>query len=146
MHSFLQIADPPSGEALKTAESGLVGKCKKKMKFFGNTWEDAMRMAIEIEMANEFPEDLALTAQWDAPDTRNEKEFWEIAAKKVDLGIPNEVIWEEAGYDQEEIERFKEVQEANKQEEEDQNLMRALQSGLSDNASVGAPPPPPPGR
>jgi hypothetical protein len=36
----------PSGESLKATETGLVAKVKRKQTTFGETWEEAMRLAF----------------------------------------------------------------------------------------------------
>jgi hypothetical protein len=39
---------PPSGEALKTLEARLVKKCQDRQTGFGNTWEDALELAVRM--------------------------------------------------------------------------------------------------
>lgn len=136
MHYFSQQAEIPSGEALKSAESGLVKKTEKKSIFFGMAWEEAMRMAVEIETGKAWPEDVFFKANWDGMETRDEKQFWEIAEKKRAAGVPDEVIWEEAGYGPEDISRFKEVQEAQADEEVGSALLKAFDSGTGGGGQV----------
>lgn len=136
MHYFSQQAEIPSGEALKSAESGLVKKTEKKSIFFGMAWEDAMRMAVEIETGESWPEDVFFKATWDGFETRDEKGFWEIAEKKRAAGVPDEVIWEEAGYGPEDIARFREVKEAEEDKDVGNALLSAFESGTGGGGQV----------
>src|SRR5688500_1751281 len=46
-HYFLaSMGNFPSGESLKSAETGLVSKARRKMRHFGESWEEVMRLAF----------------------------------------------------------------------------------------------------
>lgn len=51
---------------------------------------------------------------WDDPNTRNEVAFLESLEKKAALGVSQEQLWREMGYDQEQIDRMLEDQTATK--------------------------------
>ena len=106
-HLFQVVGGAPSGEALKTAEAGLVQKAKQRMGNFGNAWEDAVVMALKIQAA--FGQgvgnidEIRPEVTWDDPETRNEQAHIETLKAKVELGIPKHQIWRELGYSQSEI-------------------------------------------
>jgi hypothetical protein len=115
LHYFLRkMSDAISGEALKTLESRFTKKVKRLTLNFGTVWAEAMRFALQIEGTSAD----AISVQWQAPEQRSEKELWETASLKADLGIPEEVIWEEAGYTKEDIKKFKRLNAANEQPDE----------------------------
>jgi len=113
-HLFQIMGGAPSGEALKTAESGLVNKAKQRMVNFGNAWEDCMTLALKIQTAYGSavsglavkPEELEVEATWDDSETRNEQSHMEALKSKAELGVSKHQIWRELGYDQEQIEQM----------------------------------------
>ena len=124
----------PSGEALKTAESGLVQKAQQRIINFGNSWEDCIRMALGIQeafgetIAN--PED-SIEIIWDDVETRNEQSHLETLRVKSELGVTKKQIWREMGYSQEQIEQMEEDNTA--QQVADTNIgaeiLRSFQGG-----------------
>lgn len=117
MH-LLTGGTPPSGEALKTAESGLVAKVKKLQVPFGDAWESAMRCAILLAVdagTLELPtpeDELGLETQWADPETRNEKTEAETAQILAELGVSEHSILASLGYDYEEEARWREREES----------------------------------
>ena len=98
-----QMSDAMSGEALKTLESRFTKKVSRLCLNFGAVWSRVMKLALQIE-GQSVPG--TLTAQWDAPEQRSEKEELEAAVIKQSLGIPNQTLWEELGYTEEDIAFF----------------------------------------
>lgn len=109
-HLFHTTGMVPSGEALKTAESGIVQKAKLRQVGLGNSWEDCVRMAWRVQ--NTFGEavggdpDNGIETLWEDPETRNEKSHLEGLALKSQLGVPHRQLWREMGYSQEEIDQM----------------------------------------
>ena len=107
LHFFsLNTSDAISGEALKTLESRFTKKVKRLTLNFGTVWADAMELALRIEGTAADN----ITVQWQSPEQRSEKEMWEVGGLKADLGVPEEIIWEENGYTEEDIAKFKKLQ------------------------------------
>jgi len=124
-HLFHIAGNYPSGEALKTAEAGLVHKVREKQVSFGNVWEDLMYMALRLQTTfgtpvARGPEPVTLSAIWADPETRNEREHLEALKLKGELGITRKQIFRELGYSQEQISQM----EADRQEDKiaDTNL------------------------
>ena len=109
-HLFQIMGGAPSGEALKTAESGLVQKAKQRMISFGNAWEDCILMSLRIQEAFGSSvgdvREVAPSTTWDDPETRNEQAHLESLKAKAELGISKHQIWRELGYTQEQIDQM----------------------------------------
>jgi hypothetical protein len=103
--------DIPSGEALKSSESGLVKKVFARQKQYGATWSKAMSYAIRLETGKE-PES-PVWPIWKSPETRHDLEQAQTAQLKSILGVPLEKLWSEHfGYTEEEIDEFKKINQA----------------------------------
>lgn len=134
-HLFQVIGGAPSGEALKTAEAGLVQKAKQRMVNFGNAWEDAVVMALKIQAA--FGQgvgnidEIRPEVTWDDPETRNEQAHIETLKAKVELGIPKHQIWRELGYSQSEIDLMDEDATSERAAESNvgAEILRSFQAG-----------------
>ena len=110
-HLFQIMGGVPSGEALKTAESGLVNKAKQRQVNFGNSWEDCLMMAHRIQSAFGSgvvadDADAMVETTWDDPETRNEQSHMEVLKAKVELGVSKHQIFREMGYTQEQIDQM----------------------------------------
>ena len=120
-HLFQIMGGSPSGEALKTAESGLVNKAQQRMINYGNAWEDCLTMALRIQAAFgtaiTVMEDAMLEATWDDPETRNEQAHMEALKAKAELGVSKHQIFRELGYSQEEIDQMDEDGSVERQQE-----------------------------
>lgn len=103
MHDLLDTGDQPSGEARKASESGLVSKVKDREVSHGNSWVRVMEMGVKL--ANDFggmnlDESLLISAQWDDPQTRNEKDEADTAAVWHDsLGVSARTLQSRHGFD-----------------------------------------------
>lgn len=109
---------PPSGESLKTAEAPFIEKVKRKQVVFGNTWEDAMRFALEI--AGEPTTSLRLSALWRGPESRSEyDDLQAMDIKRNKIGISKSQALRELGYSERQIEQMEgEAQDAIKRQQE----------------------------
>lgn len=99
-HYFLaSMGNFPSGEALKAAETGLVSKVKRKMRLYGESWEEVMRLAFLFAEKTD-KADAARSAEtiWRDPESRTESEHIDAIVKMSSLGVPSEMLWEKSGY------------------------------------------------
>lgn len=111
MHYLRSSGDMPSGEALKTSESGLVHKCVATQKSWGAAWSRAMSFAIQLETGS-VPSS-PVKPVWEKAETRHDLEQGQVAQLKSILGIPLEQLWSEHfNYSQEEIDEFKKQNKA----------------------------------
>lgn len=110
--------DVPSGEALKQLESGLVQRAHERMLEFGESWEQAMEMAVRVNAAfgtgGPVPSPLTIATQWADPNTRMEEVEAKSAQIHDTLGVPRPAVWGKLGYTPEEIAAFREEEAAAK--------------------------------
>ena len=134
-HLFQIVGGMPSGEALKTAESGLVNKAKQRQVNFGNSWEDALMMAMRVQAAFGTAladiEEGSIQTTWDDPETRNELAHMDSLKAKMELGITKHQIWREMGYTQEQIDQMDEdnTQERASETNIGAEILRNFQAG-----------------
>lgn len=105
-HYFYLAGTFPSGESIKSAETGLVAKTRRRMTHFSDPWEEAMRLAFAVE---DDPRKDVFTSQviWADPESRSEGEHVDALVKLGTLGVPNEVLWERGGFSPQEIARMR---------------------------------------
>lgn len=105
-HYLNASADRLSGESIKAAETGLVAKTRRKMRPFGEAWEDVMRLSGKIEKNAALTEATAMETIWADPETRTEAEHIDAVTKRKALNVPDEQLWEDAGYTPGQVARF----------------------------------------
>lgn len=106
-HYLRASADRLSGESLKTAETGLVAKCRRRMVAFSDPWEDVQRLAGKVAGIERLANATSMETIWGDPESRTEGEHIDAALKKIALGVPLPQIWQDIGYTPQQIERFK---------------------------------------
>jgi hypothetical protein len=110
----------PSGEALKTVESGFVGKIKQRQIDLGNSWEDVISFAARLEhtFGNtskvSHPDDFIVETRWRDPETRNEDKFMAVLTAKSALGVSKKQIFRELSYTDDKIDDIMEELEEEK--------------------------------
>jgi hypothetical protein len=105
-HYFYLKGEFPSGESIKSAETGLVAKARRKTRSFGEGWEETMRLAFKVKgdpRANVTDGETI----WADLESRSESEHADAQVKKKDLGVPWEQSMEDLGYSPQQIERMK---------------------------------------
>jgi hypothetical protein len=104
-HYFYLAGQFPSGESIKSAETGLVAKARRKMRHFGESWEEVMRLAFRA-MGDPRAGVLDAETIWGDPESRSESEHIDAVVKKQALNVPTKQLWEDAGYSPQQIQRF----------------------------------------
>lgn len=105
-HYFFLGGNFPSGDAIKSAETGLVAKAKRKMRFFGESWEEVMRLCFKV-LGDPRGDISTSETIWADPEYRSESELADALTKRASIGVPRQQLWEDAGYSQTQISRFK---------------------------------------
>jgi hypothetical protein len=134
-----------SGDALATAEAGLVEKCEKKILFFSDPWEEAMALALTAAGTDTLPADVE--SIWKNPERISQAQLTDASVKKkVSLDVPVEQIWLELGYTPEKIKEMAKVLEG-KEEAALAAAALAQEAAVRESVAVGTPPgePAPPG-
>jgi hypothetical protein len=106
-HYLLGQVVNASGDALSVAEAGLVAKCRAKIRFFSDPWEEALALAMTA--AGTPTEPAECQSMWADPERQTQAQHTDAATKKKALGVPLEVIWLELGYTPAQIERMLEL-------------------------------------
>lgn len=105
-HYFLlNGGQAPSGEAITAAEAGLVAKARERMLHFGESWEQAMRLAFKV-MDDPRAEVWDAETIWGDPEHRSQGALADALLKLKGIGVPDKALQEEYGYSPSEIERF----------------------------------------
>jgi len=100
-HYLLGQVVNASGDALKVAEAGLTSKCRRKILYFSDPWEESMALALQSTGTDVRPSEVE--TMWADPERTSLGELVDASVKKRTLGIPLEVIWLELGYTPEQI-------------------------------------------
>jgi hypothetical protein len=105
-HYLSAAADRLSGESIKAAETGLVAKTRRKMRYFGESWEEVMRLSFAM---SDDPRSKVVDAEtvWADPESRTESEHVDATSKKKDLGVPWQQLMEDLDYTPPQIARMR---------------------------------------
>jgi len=105
------VSSEPAQVEEKEPFEALVGRKQSKI---GNAWEDCYNIARRLQTTfgggyggKEISPDALFSAQWRESDSRTHEEKlkeWEFKQK---TGIPDDQIWREMGYSEEQIKKFK---------------------------------------
>lgn len=105
LHLMLAGGNLPSGETLKTSESGYIREGKDFQEDAGGRWVQLARIAARIANAfdptRELPEDADITPVWEGIETRNEVDEANVAVLKQSIGVSTDTLLAELGYDPE---------------------------------------------
>jgi hypothetical protein len=141
-HYFYLSGEFPSGESIKSAETGLVAKALRRMVHFGEAHEEAIRLGFAVEddpRADAFMSELI----WADPESRSEAEHTDAIVKMAKLGVPNEALWERWGATPQEIARWRKLAAVQKAEEQaaQAELLAQTQAltGATPSDTLGAP-------
>lgn len=107
---FQSTSQLPAEGSEMQREVGLIAKGEKCNTDFGNAWEDMMKIARRLNNAfggTKMDEKQRIEAQWAPLQKRNELEHLQSLTLKKQLGVTDEMIWAEMGYDAEQIIKMK---------------------------------------
>lgn len=106
-HYLFQQGQSPSGDALRSAETGLVAKVKRKMRHFGEGIEEVMRLARMYAGYPEAPPDSEVV--WRDPEYQSQGQLTDALVKQIQTGlVTRSMALERLGYSQTEIRRMDE--------------------------------------
>lgn len=122
-----------SDETLKEQEEPLIAKVENRQKLFGEAISKAMALSVKLAQIyateNKPPEGVKIKPIWKSAQSLMER-LEELKLKK-DLGVPQEQLWTELGYDQSKI-----VVWTRKAEERAIRMQQSL-AGVNDNLEQG---------
>lgn len=104
LHYLLLTGDFPSGEALGAAERPLASQIDDRIMSLKPAWAKAASFALTVEQVEH---NLAsINVQYKDTRYKSPESTAEDLRLKKELGIPDEQLWREMGYDQAQIEEF----------------------------------------
>jgi hypothetical protein len=106
-HYFALTGQFPSGDAIKSAETGLVAKCRRKMVHFGEAWEEVLSLGFAVIGDRKRAAIKESEIVWGDPESRSEGQHVDATVKLKILDVPNEMLWKKAGFSMSEIETMK---------------------------------------
>lgn len=124
--NFQLFGQIPSADSQKQLEGGLLAKTKSRQRVYGNAWEDLVYLARRVALGAPLyaegavvgyglpaysamlqgTEGVKLGTLWQEAETRVEKEHLESLEIKKRLGVPDEQLYLEMGYSQEQAEHW----------------------------------------
>jgi hypothetical protein len=108
-HYFYLSGQFPSGESIKSAETGLVAKVRRKQRHFGEAWEEVIRLAFLASGDLARASVTHTETLWGDPESRSEAEHTDAIVKQKALGVPDVALWEELGKTPQQIERYSQL-------------------------------------
>jgi hypothetical protein len=79
-----------------------VHKIEDRQLAFGDTWRELFVFALKVAGFS----DPAVTVRWTPAQTVNDLEGWQTVAQKLEAGVPAEQAFLEAGYSDEQVEKW----------------------------------------
>ncbi|MCX5201494.1 phage portal protein [Streptomyces sp. NBC_00237] len=108
-HYFLvNSSSTPSGEAIISAEAGLVAQVKELMLHFGESWERVIRLCFAVKR-DKRQRAYEMETRWRDCEYRTEAQHIDGLLKLKQLEVPLEVLWAEAGFTAAQISDFREM-------------------------------------
>lgn len=107
-HYFYLKGQFPSGESIKSAETGLVAKSRRKMRIWGEDWEKVIQLSYKAQ-GDSRSDVIDSETIWGDPESRSEAEHVDATMKKMTIQVPVEQLWEDLGYSPQQIEEFKKM-------------------------------------
>ncbi len=104
--SALSSQQFPSGDALRSAEASLVAKVRTRQRWFGEAWEEVIRLCFAV-LGDPRANVMGAETVWADAENRTEAQHIDALTKLSTLGVPNEQLWEDAGYSPQQIARFR---------------------------------------
>jgi hypothetical protein len=114
-HYLIQQGQSPSGDAIQSAESGLVKKVERKQRTFSDGLEEAIRLARMFQGETDFPVDSEIV--WDDPQSHTPGTITDAVVKQwASRMIPHATALERLGYTQTQIRRILQTLKDNPEE------------------------------
>ena len=105
-HYLLNSIVNASGDALKSAETGLVAKVREHTGQAGESWEQVIHLAHVIAGTPDAPDVATLETIWADPESRSLSELYDAAVKATSAGVPWRSVMEMLGKTPQEIDRM----------------------------------------
>ncbi|MEU5091712.1 phage portal protein [Streptomyces sp. NPDC021356] len=95
----LDTNNPPSADAIRSAETRLVKRAERRQRSFGGSYEQMNRLILRFRDGGWDPRSLNLETLWRDPSTPTFAQKADAVVKLVQAGVlPHEQAWEDLGY------------------------------------------------
>ncbi|MFE7113930.1 phage portal protein [Streptomyces sp. NPDC057654] len=108
---LVNAASAPSGESILSFEAGLVAKVRQLMLYFGESWEQVIRLCFAVKR-DKRARAFSMETTWRDPEYRTEAQHVDALLKLKQLNVPEEQLWSDAGYSPAQIATFREMRKA----------------------------------
>ena len=99
--------NPASAEAIRSAEASLVTRARRRQRVWGGSWEDVIRLAVQVQQGTPPAGMDELETVWANPETRTVAQAADAAVKLYAAGvIDRRAALEDIGYTPAQIERM----------------------------------------
>jgi hypothetical protein len=112
----------PSGDALKVAESSLIGKIRDRQIRFGNAWENVFSQLLIPNLADDL-----LNCRWESAEIVSQLDSWQAAVLQRNAGVSLRAILQERGYTDPEIDKI--LEDRRDEDQANQELTARLFNG-----------------
>lgn len=102
-----------SGDALTAAEAGLHSRIEDEKESFAEGHEEAMRLAFKAIGDDKRAAAMDAETLWADSERRSFAQVVDGAGKLHDMGVPDEIVWEELGWSPQKIARAKAMKQVN---------------------------------
>jgi hypothetical protein len=106
LHLFDPSGEQPSGQSVRAQDAPFTEKIEERQEEYGDTWKDGYSYALTLLGITEPSVDV----RWHAAQTLDDKESWDTAKVKSDLGVPLRQLHLEAGYGEDQVQSWLESQ------------------------------------
>lgn len=106
LHLFDPSGEQPSGQSLRAQDAPFTEKVEERQEEYSDTWDEGYSFALTLLGFT----DPSVDVRWHAAQTLDDKESWETAKVKSDLGVPLRQIHLEAGYGEDQVQSWLESQ------------------------------------
>ena len=126
-----------SGDALKSAETGLTKKAGEFITFADPPLREVARLVALVRDDRRSAEAARLSrVTWESPEIRSESQLVDALAKKATVGWPFELLLEEYGKAPDEIKRILDMREREVEQAIGSGVQGAIQDGMNDVGEV----------
>lgn len=124
----------PSGESLKATETGLVAKVNQRQVYFGESFEEIMRLHFAAVGDEERAGVVDTEVIWRNPESRTLGELTDALLKLSTLGVPRKALWMEWGASPQKVAQWEAMLLAERMETE---LFAPLSETLANQTADG---------
>ncbi|MFG3051896.1 phage portal protein [Kitasatospora sp. NPDC048239] len=102
LHLLDPTSEQPSGRSVRAQDAPFVEKIKDRQEGATDSWQDSQGFALHLVGFA----DPVVDVRWHAAETVDDKDSWDTAKVKSELGVPHRQLLVEAGYSDDQVEAW----------------------------------------